>query len=381
MMPVATPARLSGACAAAVLVVARAALALDGGASETPAREWRAPVLRLVAQDEAPVLTVRSPGAEGIKYGFEGGRALKIGALYHLFTSEMVGDPFWVRMRLGHWSSPDGVAWRRVGTLGESSGDYTGADPRAALWSPIPVYDPAQAVWNLFYVAYRAAPSTDAAWLENFDGRIWRAVSAMGGLGGIDGPYRDVGIVLSPGPDADPWEGGQGTDSFFPFRIGDGWHAFYGSARTESLPIAAWQVGLATAPALSGPWERWSAANPLPIEPRFIENPIVEPLPGGGFIAVYDSGVVDAIGYSVSRDGRSWSSGRALVVQPTPGVWAGEVRTPLGLVAEPDDTYTLFYTGYYRQRDAGPPRSEPDRAGPKVSAVGRTSIVLEAGTP
>jgi hypothetical protein len=379
-MPVAAAARFGSACTAALLV-ARAALALGEDAVEARAKVWRPPVLRLVAQDQAPVLTVRSPDAEGIKYGFEGGRALKLGGRYHLFTSEMVGDPFWVRMRLGHWSSADGVAWQRVGTLRESSGDYTGADPRAALWSPMPVYDPAEALWNLFYVAYRAAPSTEAAWLENFDGRIWRAVSVTPGLDGIDGPYRDVGIVLSPGPDADPWEGGQGTDSFFPLGVADGWYAFYGSARTESLPIAAWQVGLAKAPALCGPWTRWSSVNPLPIEPRFIENPIVEPLPGGGFIAVYDSGVADAIGYTASPDGKSWSPGRPLVVQPKRGVWAEEVRTPLGLVAEADGTYTLFYTGYYRQRDAGPPRSETDQAGTKVSAVGRASVVLEAGAP
>jgi hypothetical protein len=46
---------------------------------------------------DTPVLTVRSRGAEGNKYGFEGGRALKVNGTYHLFTSEMVGDPHWVK--------------------------------------------------------------------------------------------------------------------------------------------------------------------------------------------------------------------------------------------------------------------------------------------
>jgi hypothetical protein len=131
-------------------------------------------------------------------------------------------------------------------------------------------------------------------------------------------------------------------------------------------------VGLAEAPALAGPWRRSSPLNPLAIEPRFIENPIVEPLPGGGYIAVYDSGVVNAVGYSTSPDGVIWSKGEPFVVQPA-GVWAEEVRTPLGLVAEGDGTYTLFYTGYYREGD-GP-------AAQKASGVGLTRVVLRAGVP
>jgi hypothetical protein len=30
----------------------------------------------------------------------------------------------------------------------------------------------------------------------------------------------------------------------------------------------------------------------------------------------------------------------------TPALWVKDVRTPLGLVEEPDGTFTLFYTGY-----------------------------------
>src|ERR1700736_3716861 len=42
---------------------------------------------------ESAVLTIKSSGAEGNKYGFEGGRVLKLHGVYHLFTSEMIGDP------------------------------------------------------------------------------------------------------------------------------------------------------------------------------------------------------------------------------------------------------------------------------------------------
>jgi hypothetical protein len=126
---------------------------------------------------EGAVLTIKSSGAEGNKYGFEGGRVLKLNGAYHLFTSEMIGDPHWVKMRLAHWVSKDRLHWNRLATLAESSGDFTGKDPRAALWSPLPVYNPADNRWNLFYVAYQAVPDTAQQWLTNHEGRIWRAVS------------------------------------------------------------------------------------------------------------------------------------------------------------------------------------------------------------
>lgn len=300
--------------------------------------------LVVTRQIDRPVLTVRSAGVEGNKYGFEGGRALKIDGAYHLFTSEMVGDPHWVKMKLAHWISLDRMHWQRVGTLLESSGDFTGKDPRAALWSPMPVYDPAEARWNLFYVAYQAAPDTSREWLTNNEGRIWRAVSTTPGQGGINGPYQDAGIILQRGKDSDPWEGLQGTDSFFPYNIGDRWWAFYGSAHTENLPISLWQVGLASAPHLAGPWTRCTELNPLKVESRFIENPIVTRLADGTFLAVYDTKEEKSIGYTFSTDGVHWSAGQHLVVQRGDGVWSNDVRTPLGLIEEGKDTFTLFYT-------------------------------------
>jgi hypothetical protein len=301
--------------------------------------------LVVTRQFDRPVLTVRSAGAEGNKYGFEGGRVVKLNGVYHLFTSEMIGDPHWVRMKLAHWTSRDRIHWQRLGTLRTSSGNFTGSDPRAALWSPMPVFDPGQNHWNLFYVAYRAAPDTPQRWLTNHEGEIWRAVSSKPGLDGIGGPYRDTGIVLRRGKNSDPWEGLQGTDSFFPYTVGGDWYAFYGSARTESLPITLWQVGLARASQLAGPWARCSQLNPLKMEPIFIENPIVTPLADGSFVAVYDDHRPNSIGYSFSRDGIHWSTGQQLTVQTGSGVWASEVRTPLGLIDEGNGSFTLFYSG------------------------------------
>lgn len=320
---------------------------------------WAVPVslgqeLSVTRKWEKPILTIQSKGAEGNKYGFEGGRVLKINGTYHLFTSEMIGDPHWVKMRLAHWKSADRFHWTRVSTLKESSGDFTGKDQRAALWSPLPVFDPMENRWNLFYVAYQSAPDTDREWLTNHEGRIWRAISKVAGMNGIDGPYDDVAIILQRGKDSDPWEGLQGTDSFFPYLAGDRWYAIYGSAHTETLPISLWQVGLATAPAIGGPWKRCTEENPLKVEKRFIENPIVTKLSDDKYVAVYDTDAPNAIGYTFSADGIHWSAGQELLVQEGSGVWATEVRTPLGLIPEGNGLFTLFYTANEKISGSGP---------------------------
>jgi hypothetical protein len=310
--------------------------------------QTRGQELVVTRQLDRPVLTTQSHGAEGNKYGFEGGRVIKQDGVYHLFTSEMVGDPHWVRMKLGHWTSRDGAHWTRIGTLRESSGDFTGKDQRAALWSPMPVFDGDENRWDLFYVAYQASPDTPKQWLTNHEGRIWRAVSETPGRAGIGGPYKDVGIVLERGKDSDRWEGLQGTDSFFPYKVGAGWYALYGSARTESLPITLWQVGLAQAPRIGGPWKRCTKLNPLAVEPTFIENPIVSRLADGSYIAVYDNHKPHSIGYTFSGDGIHWSPGLQLTVQTGSGIWATEVRTPLGLIDEGNGEFTLFYSANER---------------------------------
>ncbi len=330
--------------------------------------------LVVTRQLDEPILTVHSPGAEGNKYGFEGGRVVKLRGIYHLFTSEMVGDPHWVKMKLAHWTSRDRLRWSRGSTLFESSGDFTGKDPRAALWSPMPIYDQTEGRWNLFYVAYQCAPDTSKEWLTNHEGRIWRAVSKVKGSSGIDGPYEDVGIILQRGKDSDPWEGLQGTDSFFPYKLGSKWYAFYGTGHTEKLPISLWQVGLAWAPRLAGPWKRCTASNPLNIEKVFIENPIVSRLPDGTYVAVYDTNAERSVGYAFSADGISWTPGKALVVQNGNGVWASEVRTPLGLIPEGKNSFTLFYTA--NQDLLGAP---PDAHGIKMTpgALGLVEVELE----
>lgn len=346
------------------------------GAASAGAPAASSPRLVLVHQHPTPVLTTRTPGAEGIHYGFEGGRVVKVGSTYHLFTSEMTGDPIWVRMSFGHWTSRDRLAWTRVASVRESSGEFDGKDPRAALWSPLPVWDPGEGRWNLFYVAYRSKPSDGTRFLLNHDGEIWRAVARTKGKEGIDGPFDDVGVVMRPGPDSLPWEGLQGTDSFFPWPLGGRWRALYGSAWTQTKPIRHWLVGPAEADALAGPWRRVRQDNPAAIEERFIENPIVTELADGGFMAVYDSEGADAVGWAYSPDGLRWEKGQRLVVQPKAGEWSKEVRTPLGLVPEGGGRYFLFYTGFEEAPDWARMLDEA-RGGRTSCAVGLVELRLE----
>jgi hypothetical protein len=149
--------------------------------------------LVLVAQHPSPVLTTRSPGAEGIRFGFEGGRVVKVAGAYHLFTSEMVGDPIWVRMRLGHWTSTDREHWTRVATIRESSAEFTGADPRAAF--------------AIDYFVYRVGLNAGmlAAALQGLDAFVFTAgigENSVGIRARIAERLEWLGVLLDPAENA-----------------------------------------------------------------------------------------------------------------------------------------------------------------------------------
>lgn len=301
----------------------------------------------------APVIGPDHPGLAGNRYGFEGGSVVKEAGVYHLFTAEMAGDPFWAKMRIAHWSSLDARQWRRDGTLYETSGALTPGDNRFSLWTPMAIFNEDEQRWNLFYIAYRPGQGEKEG--LHMNGQIWRAVSTAPGRAGIGGPYRDAGIILRPDADSQPWEGQQGTDSFYAWPAGGKWYGFYGSH--NHWPVGPWLVGLTEAPALAGPWTRCAGLNPSPIEPVFIENPLVTRV-GETYVAFYDNCapgdtyIAEArhVGYSVSADGIHWPKGRDLAVQPAqgPAQWSEDIRTPLSLIAEADGTFTMIYTGKVR---------------------------------
>ena len=141
----------------------------------------------------------------------------------------------------------------------------------------------------------------------------------------------------------------QGTDSFFPYQASDGrWFAFFGSAKTEKptkkTPFPKWTVGLATAEKLEGPWRRCNDRNPLVLDPKFAENPVVTRLDDGLYVAVVDGG--NRMGYTVSDDGVNWCQAVFPEIPDVAVRWWRTMRTPLCLIPEADGTYTVFFTAY-----------------------------------
>lgn len=287
-----------------------------------------------------------SPGTEEIFYGLEGGRVVKLGSTYHMMTAEMVGEPYCVNMRLGHWCSADGISWQRLGTIRQSDGDFTGTSQRAAVWGPMPVFHQEDNRWHLFYVCYKGKPSEPDKSNAGFDGVIQHAVSDTEGIEGFGGPYTDLEIILRYDVDPDSWEGHQGVDSFFPYQIGDTWYGFYGSATTQQMSTCQWQVGLARAERIEGPWSRMSDRNPVDLR-SFAENPIVSRLDNGVYIAIVDGGPwVNKMGYTLSWDGVNWCPLRHFELEPAVKKWWRMMRTPLSLIPEEDGTYTMFFTAF-----------------------------------
>jgi hypothetical protein len=285
---------------------------------------------------------------DNLPYGFEGGRIVKAGGTYHWITTEIMADEqhYGVLTRLAHWTSANGNDWQRQSTIRESDGDFTGTSQRAAIWGPMMVFIKEENRWHLFYVCYKCGPKVP--W---HDAVIQHAVSDVAGQGGIGGPYTDKEILMryeNGNPDA--WEGGetgmsQSVDSFFPYKIGKKWYAFYGSATiSPKIVYGNWKVGLATADKIEGPWVRMSKQNPVDMK-NSAENPIVYQLEKNIYIAIFD-GLSGGMGYSLSRDGVNWSAFHRFDIEPKVERWWNSLRTPLSFIKESDGTYTMYFTAF-----------------------------------
>jgi len=315
-------------------------------------------VFEIVNWDKQPVIKEGDKGTNDIRCGFEGGTIVKINDTYHLFPTERIGKYCSDKTRVGHWESIDGIHWKRVSTILESSGDTLGNDRRAVFYAAMPVFDEKENVWNFFYVSYRYRKNPSRGY-HHQDGQIWRAVSTIIGEGGIEGPYKDIAVILQPDTKSQAWEGHQGVDSFFPYKVGVKWYGFYGSAKTEVMPekpCSFWAVGLAEAPSLAGPWKRCKSGNPVELyygdkhTMLMPENPVVYRLDDGWYIALIDyiAGEMgkddDQPTYMISEDGVHWSFGGFFRLDPIEKRWWKDMVTPLALIKEEDDTYTLFFT-------------------------------------
>ena len=285
--------------------------------------------------------------------GFETGQVVKINGIYHMFVNEMFARPH-RDLRIAYWTSPDAFNWKRQSTVVESFPGRSPSNPRSEVWVTGVEYNE-EAAWNIFYVTYRAGDEEKGEiQRSDYEGKIWRAKSVIKGQNGIAGPYADMGIILQPDENSQPWEGQQAVATFNPYKVGDKWYAFYDGH--NYIPKGPWPIGIATSSKLSGPWVRMPEGhNPVPIAEVFAENPQVTELKGGGYLTVFDSFGDQEIGYSLSDDGIHWSPEVRIKVQTPDNLWAepGDhaMRTPLCAIEEEDGTFTVIYTARMNVKD------------------------------
>lgn len=327
-------------------------------------------LFEIVDGPDKPVLDEGMNGTADIQGGFEGGVCVKINGVYHMFPTERAGEKGMdytydrVKTRIGHWTSKDALNWKRNSTIFQASGKYSLThddnplnDRRAAIWSYMPVFNEKRNTWYGYYLAYTV--DKDISPNHSF-GRIWRTESQTKGIEGIGGPYTAGKIIMEPGLDTQLWEGRQGVDSFFPYQIGNNeWLAFYGGAypykSRKDYPDRmgkGWFVGLAKSQSMEGPWTRLDTTiNPIKtIHPWFIENPIVYKLSTDCYITIFDGGpegwghhLPNMIGYSLSRDGYNWSEATYLPIETKVKKWWDIMRTPMCLIPEGNDLFTIVY--------------------------------------
>jgi len=327
------------------------------------------PLFEIIGGENKPVIDEGMSGTEGIQGGFEGGRVVKVGDTYHMFPTERAGEKgiemYYdrVKTKIGHWTSKDAIHWKRESTIYQASGTYAVTeddnpmnDRRGAIWSYMPVFNEKANKWYGYYLAYTVHKEIQP---NHSFGRIWRCESTVEGINGIGGPYKDMGIIMEPGLDSQPWEGRQGVASFFPYQVGEKWFGFYSGAYPfeswADYPKTSgkgWFVALAESKSLEGPWTRLNKGlEPIKtIHPQFVENPIVSQLPNGLYIAVFDGGpegwghhLPNMMGYTLSKDGINWSEAHYLPIETKVDKWWDIMRTPLCLIPEGNDVYTIVY--------------------------------------
>ncbi len=328
------------------------------------------PLFDIIGGENKPVIDEGMSGTEGIQGGFEGGRVVKVGNTYHMFPTERAGEigaPYYydrVKTKIGHWTSQDAIHWKRESTILQASGNYAVTeddnpmnDRRAAIWSYMPVFNEKANKWYGYYLAYTVHKEIEP---NHSFGRIWRCESTVEGKDGIGGPYKDMGIIMEPGLDSQPWEGRQGVASFFPYPVGEnkylgfysGAYPFQSWADYPKKSGKGWFVALAESNSLEGPWHRLNkgVAPIKSIHPLFVENPIVSRLPNGLYIAIFDGGpdgwghhLPNMMGYSLSKDGYNWTEAHYWPIETKVTQWWDIMRTPLCLIPEGNDVYTIVY--------------------------------------
>lgn len=399
------PRRSALLCAAVAPVVlallAQPAWAPAAGSSHDIDDDSVAPQWETVSSNAAPVIGPAETLPHGVYQGFETGQFFKENGTYFVAINELGLCPSvtWDRTtRAALWSAPDASGpWTRVVTLRNTSSMHTRCNmstgqglPNACAWAPTLVFAPSIAngskpVWNMFYSACEdvgGAPSPDPKLPKDKPGD--GVVHAVSTTASMEGPYVDLlPGKLVPGSSVElPF-----THAFTTWKLRNG---SYYSFRNNVPGASSFSVGLERAtvdggrtlggPRVGGRSEDgagWAYDNNSVAFPCGPENPIVSrSTDGKWWYAVYDAleqvpndgtkkgscteprarklcqskTQCDAIGVAWSPDGVTWTANATTVLRvQTVGHPCGQIRTPLGLVAEPErcaGCYSVLWTGY-----------------------------------
>eukprot|EP00937_MAST-01D_sp_MAST-1D-sp2_P005586 g5586.t1 len=369
----------------------------------TPTPAPGAPQWELVEATAAPIIGEAQAKQHGILQGFETGQFQRLGNTYYYTANELglCAGQVWDKVtRAGLWSASNSTGpWTRVTTLRNGSHMWSLCNhtetpyPEAkynlnyVTWTPSLLHAPSSvngsaAVWNLFYSSKQdRSGDKDVPWGLKYNGISW----AVSTTDSIEGPYVDVlgagadGVVVNGSHSFSAWKLRDGSFAGFRNNVpGQGSFSNGPIVPVDStVPGGEWQDAGPANSVQDGHYEpgkgfRWAPENayvsastdgkwflavydPLRQPPTARVNASMRAAPprGAGGDAgdpppCSDKHACDRIGIAWSSDGLYWDDSTLLAVQVGGNHPCGQIRTPLGLAAEPErcrGCYSVLWNG------------------------------------
>ena len=313
-----------------------------------------------------PVIDGKTPGAEKIPGGFEGGNSVKVminGRPQYHFFAHCYPTAGWGRSQLDHWVSDDGNTFRHVGVMLEDYEDKT-TGLKHIFTAPMPFYCEKESRWYLSFGEFVVKIGGD--WSSD-GGTMWCAPAKETGLAGINGSYdfsKRYEFVTRQCLNKRP------VSNSAPFQVKDGrWVVFVCPDGEVDRLSGHWPILLSFADSPLGPFRATSKPVVLPmLDPTGLtENPVLTKVRGPKtgheyWVAVFDflgpeTGrytPLNVFGFTWSDDGIHWPKEHGQIVNVDDGLPAGRegwwhtasaIRTPHQLLDEGDGLYTIFFTG------------------------------------
>ena len=371
-----------------------------------------APQWELVEATATPVIDKGQAQQHGILQGFETGHFQRIGSTFYYAANELglCEGVVWDKVtRAGLWSAPNSTGpWTRLTTLRNGSHMWSLCNHTATpypgskdnlnyvTWTPNLLLAPSSTnassgpVWNLFYSSKQdRAGDKDVPWGLKYNGISW----AVSTTESIEGPYVDVvgagadGVVVNDSHSFSAWQLRNGSYAGFRNNV-PGAESFSNGLIVPvdpATPGGEWRDagpnnGVQDGSHVPGKGFRWAPENPYVLPSAdgkwyhavydALRQPPTPPMGGTGgvgepFISVKTSGVggssgegnppicnqksgCDRIGIAWSSDGLYWNDSTLLAVQTDGNHPCGQIRTPLGLAAEPErcrGCYSVLWNG------------------------------------